>query len=414
MRVRIHRGSVEIGGNCVELENDGASILLDLGEPLMGDEFGDQALPDVAGLADGSNPNLLGIVISHPHLDHYGLVQYASPKIRKYMGRDAATLLKAASAFTPTVMNFENVQHYRDGQPFDVGPFRITPFIADHSAFDAYSLLVEASSKRLFYSGDLRGHGWKSWAFERLLSDPPQQVDAMLLEGTTLSREDGIRAISESELAERLTDAIRCTDGIVLAAFSGQNIDRLVTFYKATKKAGRTFVADCYIAHLLHSIGRSTLPNPASDAMRVFLPKRMKRNIIRNKRFDVVEPFRNSRIYPEQIENGNSKLVATFRASMAEDFEKPGVLDGGRLIYSMWPGYLERGSPNLRQWCVQHGVEFEIHHTSGHADQDDLARIVEAIKPKILLPIHTLSPERYGELGASVSFAANNRWCDIH
>ena len=46
-----------------------------------------------------------------------------------------------------------------DRKPFELRPFTITPFLVDHSAFDAYALLVEAGGRRLFYSGDLRGHG---------------------------------------------------------------------------------------------------------------------------------------------------------------------------------------------------------------------------------------------------------------
>lgn len=34
MRARIHRGASEVGGNCVELEQDGDRIVLDLGRPL--------------------------------------------------------------------------------------------------------------------------------------------------------------------------------------------------------------------------------------------------------------------------------------------------------------------------------------------------------------------------------------------
>ena len=41
MRLKIHRGSHEIGGSCVELEAQGQSILLDLGLPL--DAADDQA-----------------------------------------------------------------------------------------------------------------------------------------------------------------------------------------------------------------------------------------------------------------------------------------------------------------------------------------------------------------------------------
>lgn len=413
MKIRIHRGRNEIGGNCVAVHADGASILLDLGEPLMGEVFGEAALPDVEGLTDGSNPNLLGIVISHPHLDHYGLVQFASPSVPKYIGREADKLLRAASAFTPYGMNFENVCHYRDRQSFLIGPFRITPYLADHSAFDSYSLLIEAAGKRLFYSGDLRGHGWKSWAFKRLLTHPPRDIDALLLEGTTLSRDDRGPAMTEAQLVEQIAAKCRETEGIVLAGFSGQNIDRLVTFYKATLKSGRIFVADCYIAHLLHSIGRATLPDPTSGAMRIFLPSRMKGQIVRNQLFDVVAPFRRSRIYPDELFSDKCKWVMTFRASMAGDFEGDGQLEGGRLIYSMWPGYLERGSPDLRDWCDKNGVAFDILHTSGHASRDDLARVVQALKPKTILPIHTLAPERYVDLGAPVSTSANSGWHEI-
>jgi len=379
----------------------------------MGEEFGEAALPEVEGLTDGTNPTLEGIIISHPHFDHYGLVQFASPKIPKYIGREADKLLSAASAFTAFGMNLENVHHYRNQRPFQVGPFRITPYLADHSAFDSYSLLIESAGKRLFYSGDLRGHGWKSWAFKRLLSNPPRNVDAMILEGTTLSRESEEPAMTEAELVELIAEKIRDTDGIVLASFSGQNIDRFVSFYKATLKSRRIFVADCYIAHLLHSIGRPTLPDPTSGAMRVFLPSRMKRQIIRNQRFDVVEPFRRSRIYQEQMSVDKSKLVVTFRSSMADDFEGNGLLDGGRLIYSMWPGYLEKGSPNLQDWCKDNGLDFDILHTSGHASRDDLVRVVEAIKPRVVLPIHTLAPERFDDLGAPVSLSANNQWYEV-
>ncbi|MDQ3380849.1 MAG: hypothetical protein M3546_11125 [Actinomycetota bacterium] len=31
-----------------------------------------------------------------------------------------------------------------DRKPFELGPFKTTPFLVDHSAFDAYALLVEA------------------------------------------------------------------------------------------------------------------------------------------------------------------------------------------------------------------------------------------------------------------------------
>ena len=35
-----------------------------------------------------------------------------------------------------------------------LGPFTTVPFLVDHSAYDAYAIMVEADGTRLFYSGD--------------------------------------------------------------------------------------------------------------------------------------------------------------------------------------------------------------------------------------------------------------------
>ena len=79
----------------------------------------------------------------------------------------------------------------------------------------------------------------------------------------------------------------------------------------------------------------------------------------------------------------------------------------------MWPGYLERGSPNLREWCAHHGVEFEIIHTSGHADAYDLKRIVKALQPKRLIPIHTLKPDRYRSLSRNTTPLGDGTWTEV-
>ena len=49
MRVRIHRGSHEIGGNCIELEAEGARIVLDLGRPLWAAPGVEVPLPETEG-----------------------------------------------------------------------------------------------------------------------------------------------------------------------------------------------------------------------------------------------------------------------------------------------------------------------------------------------------------------------------
>lgn len=157
-RVCIHRGAHQIGGTCVELECAGKRLVLDVGMPLDAADPQQVEMPDVPGLHN-TDPALLGIVISHPHQDHYGLASRVPKGTTFLMGAATERILAAAADFTPSGATFDNVLHLRDRTPTTLGPFTVTPFLMDHSAYDAYAVLIEADGRRLFYTGDLRGQG---------------------------------------------------------------------------------------------------------------------------------------------------------------------------------------------------------------------------------------------------------------
>src|SRR4051812_47537219 len=101
MRVQIHRGTQEIGGSCIEgAADDGRRILLDLGRPLWAERCQKVKLPSVAGFAE-PDASLLALVISHPHIDHYGLATGLQVDVPMFIGEEAASLLNAASFFSP-------------------------------------------------------------------------------------------------------------------------------------------------------------------------------------------------------------------------------------------------------------------------------------------------------------------------
>ena len=188
MQVCIHRGTKEIGGTCIEIESGGQRIVLDVGLPLYVVDSDALPLPSVSGF-EAPDVSLLGVIISHPHQDHYGLAYRLPSETRCLIGEAARSILLAADVFTPAGASFENVTLLKDREPITLGPFTITPFLVDHSAYDAYAILVEAEGKRLFYSGDLRAHGRKGRLFERLVHDPPGSVDVLIMEGTTIGRQ---------------------------------------------------------------------------------------------------------------------------------------------------------------------------------------------------------------------------------
>ena len=84
-----------------------------------------------------------------------------------------------------------------------------------------------------------------------------------------------------------------------------------------------------------------------------------------------------------------------------------------RLIYSLWPGYLERGNHDIRDWCRDQGVDFEIRHTSGHAGISDMKRSVEALLPKKIVPIHSSATERFEDYFAHVEQKEDGAWWEV-
>ena len=137
----------------------------------------------------------------------------------------------------------------------------MTPFLVDHSAFDAYALLVEAGGKRIFYFGDFRAHRRKRRLFEAMIANPPRDVDVLLMEGTTIGRDgaaDGLA--SEADLEGKFVKSFQDTPGLHLVWTPSQNIDRLVTICRAAKRTDRVLLIDLYTAVVLEATGRDTIP----------------------------------------------------------------------------------------------------------------------------------------------------------
>jgi ribonuclease J len=413
MRARIHRGAAEVGGNCVELEVDGNRLVLDVGWPITAGEGEDVDLPEVAGLADGHDPSLLGVVISHPHPDHYGLLTKVGASVPVYIGESASRILSEAAFFSSFGISLQPSGHLQHRQPFDVGPFRLIPFLNDHSASDAYSLLIEAGGRRLFYTGDIRAHGRKAGIFEELLRRPPEGIDVLLMEGTHI-REDSHgseRGPSERDVEDACVDTCRETEGMVLAMFSPQNIDRLVTVYRACVRSGRDLVIDLYTAAIATATGQDTIPRAEWDRVHVYLPRSQKARVIHEQAFDRTEAVKAHRIYPEELLARRGELVMLFRASMSRELEVIDCLERARCVWSMWPGYLrEPSGERLRLWLDRLGIPLVIHHASGHAFISDLQRLVRALTPGRVVPIHSFAGDRFEDFFSRVERRLDGEW----
>ncbi len=403
MKIRIHRGTHEVGGSCVELEADGQRILLDAGLPL------DQTQGETPDLPRLNQSSLSGIIISHPHLDHYGLLPWL-PKVPVYMGAAARRIICTAAMFTgqQSQPDGPNLEH---GKPLKIGPFSVTPYLVDHSAYDAYALLVEGDGKRVFYSGDIRLHGRKGTVVDRFISSPPPSIDLLLLEGTTLSRTDTEPTPSEAELEQDFVGLFGQVGGLVLVHTSAQNIDRVVTIHRACLKSGKTLVLDLYAALILAATENPRIPQSHWDRVALCIPQRQRIQIKNQQWFEELAQHSRHRIYPEDLAKEPGKYVLLFRPLWMEDLVRDKCLKDACCIHSMWEGYLDQPSfQQVNNWRERHSMALHQIHTSGHAGPSDLKRLAHALSPKKLIPIHTTAPDEFSDLYPPVQLCQDGEW----
>jgi ribonuclease J len=272
--------------------------------------------------------------------------------------------------------------------PFAIGPFIITPILTDHSAFDAYMLLVEGAGKRLLYTGDFRRHGRKSTLVDRMMAHPPADIDVLLTEGTNLGSDKPVK--SETELESDFVELFERTRGRVFVAWSGQNIDRTVTIYRAAKRSGRTLAIDLYTADVLDRISEGTgLPRAGSPNLKVIVTRGLRSNYRNQGREDFVERMVPNGISAKRLEG--SRHVVMLRRGLIRDYQGAGVVPTAddAFNFSMWRGYLsEPYHSEALEWCRAAGAEIAYIHTSGHASPADLRAFAASVRPKIVVPVH--------------------------
>ena len=415
MKIRIHRGTKEIGGTCIEVAAGGRHIVLDVGLPLDAlDQQAETLLPNVSGFRE-PDENLLGVVISHPHQDHFGLARHIQPQVPMYIGQGAHNILKAASAFVPGAHFFDNPSFIAHRVTTDIGPFRITPYLVDHSAFDSYALLVEADNRQVYYSGDFRGHGRKSQLFERMTQQPPSDIDVLLMEGTTIGR-SGTREgfATEDDLEWQFVRAFRETPGIHFVWTSTQNIDRLVTIFRAAKRTGRSLIINLYTAVVLEATGRGSIPQSDWEGVKLYIPQRQRVHIKEHGLFDELRRHGTHRIFQQEVPALRERAVILFTPSLMWDRGVQQVLSGAHFTYSIWDGYLEEpGVQRVVRWLEDHRIPWQAVHTSGHASVADLQRFATALAPRKLVPIHSFEADRFPEFFDNVVQEQDGQWWEV-
>jgi ribonuclease J len=241
---------------------------------------------------------------------------------------------------------------------------------------------------------------------------PIRDIDVLFLEGTMLHRSNDLFP-DETAVENTIFETIRQQKNISFLLSSSQNIDRIVSAHRACKRAGKLLVIDIYTAWVLEQLRQITQNTPAMDwtEIRVFASHSQDERLKANP--DYFGDFR-KRLYLHRVRR--EELHAT-----PESFLYFGKMSSFHLIdefknaaapvnvtYSQWLGYLDGkhsdyyGSDQIAAYRSDPTVNSVYAHTSGHAPVEDLKKLATALKPRMLVPIHTEHGEDFSQLFANV------------
>ena len=370
MNIIIHRGTHQIGGSAIEISTATTRIMLDFGNELSLDEKYTPINLDIDGVTKGI-ADCDGIIISHYHMDHLGQLTSVLPEIPFYMGELSKEVAMIAAEYQDKnlYLRLLGANTFRGGEAFTIGNIHIRPLVIDHSAADSYMFVIEAEGKRVLYTGDFRMHGLRHHVLDKLVNTYIGEVDVLITEGTSLSR-DADDCISEATVLDDISSYIQ--DGkYVFIMSSSTNIDRIMGIWQ-NMPTDKVLICDAYQKIILDTVINNVYYESS-------LYRRHDSPLVLDKGK-----------YPKYyMEHGFVSLVRGTENFISKIKEFP--KDDVRIIYSMWTGYIEENLPLRNLLNIYPSY---ICHASGHVSKDNLIKFIELVNPDVIIPVHTDNPER--------------------
>lgn len=247
LRIIPFGGLEQVGMNCIGFEYDNEVFVVD-----MGFQFPDQyqhgiscSIPDLSYLR---HKKVVGVAITHGHIDHIAAIPYTMQQIGKNTPLYATPMAYELIKLKQSELNYDltGLTEYTRNKSIQIGKnFLVTPFTVDHSIPDSVGLHIQTPVGAFVHTGD-----WKfdrkplpfrpSTDYDLLKSFGDRGVRALLSDSTNAHLSGA--SISESEVIESIEDIFAEAKGRVITATFSSIVDRVMVIISTAEKFNRKVV----------------------------------------------------------------------------------------------------------------------------------------------------------------------------
>lgn len=378
-------GQEEVGRNCTVFEYDDDIIILDMGMQFADEDMPgiDYIVPNVSSLR-GKEKNIRGVIFSHGHLDHIG----AAPILLEQLGNPPIIGRKLTLAMIKhrqedykkgTTKHLKTITINSIDQKINLGKFQISFFQVEHSVVDAVGVIIQTPHGSVIHPGDWMMEddpkSGKIVSYDHLAKLPSPRILMLESLGVSYNKEKVSTKTTKDNLEKLISEA---KGRVIIGTFSSQ-LERVSDIIDYASKIGKKIALDGYSMKTNVRIAQELGYIPAHK--QALIPIESVSKYPDEKIVIICTGAQGeSNAVFSRIVNGNHRYVSIQKSDVV--IFSSSVIPGNERSVQKVKDQLYRLSDN-----VIHSSIMDV-HSGGHANIEDIKKILKQIKPDFFLPVY--------------------------